>query len=313
MFLTLEQIQSITTGAVSVVKEEDGIHFRRFTDRQLEVFRQKSAQFQQRSHCTAGCRLSFYTDADTVILTVGGGAKFEVLINGLPAYFFPLEKPQRIPFSLTEGENLVVITLPNYSEGVLNSLELDEGASFRPYEYSRRFLFLGDSITQGSQSTRDSFCYVNRVSQFFDAETMNLGVGGSFMLAETLEDVGFDPDAVFIAYGTNDYKAFSSIEELEAACKAYFKGVQEIYRGKKIFYISPLWRADGSFVCKTGTLDDCRKVFIEQANTFGFIHIDGYSLIPHMPHYLNDGYLHPNDIGFSYYSENLIRFLLNHL
>lgn len=313
MTLTLEQIQSVTTGAVRIFEDADGIHFRRFTDKQLETFSLKSEQFRHRSHCTAGCRLNFYTDSDSILLNIAAGVKYEVLINGLPAYFFPLEKPQVIPFSLPAGENLVEISLPNYTEGIIKSITLDEGSYFRPYKYSRKFLFLGDSITQGSQSTRDSFCYAYRVSRFFDAEVLNLGVGGSPMLPDTLEDVGYAPDAVFIAYGSNDYTRRESIEALESACKEYFETVRAIYPDRKVFYISPLWRADGNLVRQTGTLDDCRKVMIRHAENCGFIHIDGYSLVPHMPFYLNDGYLHPSDLGFSMYAQNLIHFLLDRL
>ena len=224
-----------------------------------------------------------------------------------------MDGPKKLPISLPCGRKHIVLSLPNYSEGILAGICLDEGSYVEPYTYQKKFLFLGDSITQGSQSTRDSFCYAYRVSRFFDAEILNLGVGGSYMSADTLEDVGFDPDAVFIAYGTNDYTHFDSIVSAETACREYFDKVKELYGNRPIFYISPLWRADGNLVRKTGTLDDCRKVFIRECEAHGFIHIDGYSLVPHMPFYLNDGYLHPSDLGFSFYSENLIKILQNYL
>ncbi len=313
MILTLDQIRSVTSGAVDIFQDETGIHFRRFTQQQMDILSAKSTQFQQRSFCTAGCQLSFYTDSNVLFVDAVKGAKYEILINGLPAYFFPLETAQRCIAPLPSGENLVVITLPNYSEGVLSKIEIDEGSYIRPYTYSKRFLFLGDSITQGSKSTRDSCCYVYRLSQFFDAQPLNLGVGGSYMSADTLEDVGFDPDAVFIAYGTNDYTRMPSLEALKDACSAYFDRVKALYPNKKIFYISPLWRGDGDMVRKAGSLADCRKVMIEQCAAHGFIHIDGYTLIPHQPFYFGDGHLHPNDLGFSFYSQNLIQFLQNYL
>ena len=313
MDLTLEQIKSVTTGAVNIFQDNDGIHFRRFTDRQLEFFANCSAQFAHRSRCTAGCQLSFYTNSNFLFVEVAAGMKYEVWVDGLPAFFAALEKAQRLPIPRPEGRKHVVITLPNYTEGVLTGIEIDQGAYVEPYRHSRKFLFLGDSITQGSQSTRDSFCYVYRIARFFDAEIMNLGVGGTYMCAESLEDVGFDPEAVFIAYGTNDYTACNSIKALETACCHYFDKVKQMYPDKKIFYISPLWRADGGMVRKAGTLDDCREVLIRQCMDHSFIHIDGYTLVPHMPFYLNDGYLHPSDLGFSMYSQNLIHFLLQHL
>ena len=313
MELSLEQIKAVTVGAINIYQDEAGIHFKRFTNHQLDIFSAKSEQFRNRSHCTAGCQLSFYTDSGMLFLDVVSGTKFEVLVDGLPYYFSLLEKPQRLPVQLPSGRKHIVISLPNYSEGILARISVDEGAYVEPYTYQKKLLFLGDSITQGSQSTRDSFCYAYRVSRFFNAEILNLGVGGSYMSADTLEDVSYDPDAVFIAYGTNDYTHFGSIADLKAACQEYFDRVKEIYSSKKIFYISPLWRADGTMIRKTGTLDDCRKVFIQQCEEHGFIHVDGYQLVPHVPFYLNDGYLHPSDLGFSLYAENLIKILQNHL
>ena len=313
MNLTLEQIQSVTIGAVNIFNDEEGIHFRRFTDKQLETFSALSETFRARSHCTAGCQLSFYTNSDHLLLDIVAGLKYEILVDGLPAYFFAPDKPQRFPVSLPSGEKHILISLPNYSQGILKKVVLDEGSYIRPHTYQRRFLFLGDSITQGNQSSRDSFCYAYRVSRFFDAQIMNLGVGSSHMCAETLEDVGFDPDVVFIAYGTNDYFTSASSDALETSCKAYFDRVQQLYGTKKIFYISPLWRADGDLVRRAGNLNDCRSIMIRQSQEHGFIHIDGYTLVPHSPFYFNDGMLHPNDLGFSLYSENLIKFLLKHL
>lgn len=313
MQLTLEQIKQITVGAVDIYEDESGIHFKRFTRQQLATWSACCEQFRLRSNCTAGCQLSFYTDATKMNINVVSGVKYEILVNGLPAHFFALPEPQCISAEFPSGEKHIVLSLPNYSEGIIKSISLNSGAAIRPYTYQKRFLFLGDSITQGSQSTRDSFCYAYRTCRFFDAQILNLGVGGSYMIADTLEDVGFDPDVVFIAYGTNDYAHFFSLEELTNSCKEYFDRVKALYGNKMIFYISPLWRADGTTERNTGTLDDCRRVLIAQCLAHGFTHIDGFKLVPNMQDYLNDGYLHPSDAGFSFYAENLIKTLLNYL
>ena len=313
MQLTFEQIQHITKGAIQVFQAEDGIHFRRFTDSQIEAFHAREEVFYNRCLGTAGCQLSFHTDSENLFIFIQNGKKFEVWIDGLPTHNFLLEMPRRLPITLPKGDKHIVIDLPNYTEGVLTKVLLDEGAYVRPHTHDYRFLVLGDSITQGSQSTRDSNCYASRLGRYFNAEILNLGIGGSVMSAETLEDVGFDPDIILIAYGTNDYTTSSSREALEKATCEYFDRICELYPGKRVFYISPLWRADGNLVRKTGTLDQCRAIQIAQALAHGFTHIDGYSMVPHSPDYFNDGYLHPNDIGFSYYSENLIKFLENSL
>jgi len=313
MQLTLEQIKCIATGACSITQDEQGIHFNRFSQRQKDILASKNQKYYDRSCCTAGCRLDFYTDSKNIVIQVVSGKKYEILVDGLPSHFFSVDGTGRLCASLPAGEKRVTVTLPNYSEGIISWVALDEGSSIRPYQGQKRFLFLGDSITQGNQASRDSCCFANILSQYFDAEIRNWGIGSSHMDSETLEICDFDPDVVFIAYGTNDYGFFSSLDELETACRAYFSRVKELYGSKKIFYISPLWRADGDLVRKTGTLAECRDVLIRQCHSHGFIHIDGYRMVPHVPFYFNDGFLHPNDVGFSIYSRNLIKEVLNYI
>jgi len=36
-------------------------------------------------------------------------------------------------------------------------------------------------------------------------------------------------------------------------------------------------------------------------------------LCPHSPEYYQDGFLHPNDMGFAIYAQNLIRLMLPHM
>jgi hypothetical protein len=53
----------------------------------------------------------------------------------------------------------------------------------------------------------------------------------------------------------------------------------------------------------------CRDVVISEAEKRGLIHIDGLTLVPPVPALFADKVLHPNDLGFSIYSENLIKAL----
>ena len=54
------------------------------------------------------------------------------------------------------------------------------------------------------------------------------------------------------------------------------------------------------------TFAQCRALIAEEAERLGMIHVDGLKLLPPMPAFFGDGYLHPNDNGFSLYAENLI-------
>lgn len=313
MVLSLEQIQSITQGAVSVTKDAGGIHFSRFTQAQKDTYGSMRDHFLTRATATAGCCLNFHTDAENMVLYVMSGSRFEVQVDGLPTHFFSGEGERKMPITLPKGDKHVIITLSYHTEAVLGSLTLDEYAYVRPHKSAMKMLFLGDSITQGSRSSRDTLNFSTVVARYFDAEMHNQGVGGSYMAASTLEDTGFDPDIVMIAYGTNDYTQTPSREQLEKDCKDYFDKVMELYGDKKVFFISPIYRLDGATVRRAGSLDDCRELFISEALARGMIHIDGYTLVPHMADCMADGYLHPNDMGFSYYAMNLIKELSKYI
>ena len=88
MKLTLEQIKSITTGAVCVEKEEDKIRFHRFTDQQ-EILYGKGKKMNVRCAATAGVKFRFKTNSRTLKLKFemqeGSSRRyysFDVFVNG---------------------------------------------------------------------------------------------------------------------------------------------------------------------------------------------------------------------------------------
>lgn len=308
MKLTLEQIQSISCGALDIWADDDGnVHFKRFTEEQLDILGNIETVFKERALSTTGCRLDFYTDSGHLMFEPAHFCKYEVLVNGLQA--MAMEGKHRVTLPLPEGENRVTILLSDHSTGVLKMVYLDQGASIRPYTYDRKFLFLGDSITQGWESSTPSLSYVNLVSSYFNAEVLNWGVGGTRFLPETLVPVCYDPDMIFISFGTNDFVHYQSLDTIKALCKQYMDKVQQLFPGKPVCCISPIWRADGQVIRPAGSHQDVRNVIIEQIDAHGFTHIDGYTLVPHMEKFFSDKFLHPNDLGFALYAQNMIKAL----
>ena len=308
MKLTFEQICAITTGAVKIWQQEDGcVRFDRLTQQQQEAFIARNANFGPRTISTAGIRLDFYTDSRTVLVETVNAGPWEVLVNGLPRYFLP--EQGRMTITLPGGENRVTVLLSNHKPTALKFILLDEDSTIRPYTYSRKFLFLGDSITQGSTATRPSATYANRISHYFDAQVLNWGVGGSRFFPETVTTVDYDPDVVFIAYGTNDYVVWESKEVFLGWASQYMDRVKELYPGKPVICIGPLWRADGELIRATGKHRDVCDCVKDLALTRGFRHIEGYDLVGHSEEYFADKFLHPNDLGFAEYAINLIKHL----
>ena len=320
MRLSNALLREITVGAVEIKEDSDGrLRFCKYTESQMSGFgpwNEKSPVF-----CTTGIRLDFHTNSKKFVFVASLPGKYELYIDGLLRRQFkiaPAEKGgefdvlERIETDLCDvlggaiDECRVTLYLPSHAIGQLDFVELDDGAFVKKHSFSRKFLMIGDSLTQGWDSVFDSLSYASRVSRFFDAESIIQGRGGSCYKVETLEKLpGFDPDVVTVAYGTNDFSRCHTLEEMKENVSAYLDKLCEIYGDKKVFIISPIWRE--SQERPMGSFRDCCALVGDEAKKRGFIHVDGLSLVPPMCKELYTDGLHLNDLGFSFYSENLIR------
>ena len=68
MNLTLSQIKSITTGAVRIEEQADGIHFYRFTKAQEELYKKRNPDFYMKTFSTSGVKLCFKTDSKSLYI-----------------------------------------------------------------------------------------------------------------------------------------------------------------------------------------------------------------------------------------------------
>ncbi len=319
MKLTFDEIKSLTYGALSVNEESDGIHFYRMTPHLVEVYTVLHKDFRSRSLTTTGIRLDFITNSKSLSFDTASGVKFEVHINGLLREKFDMDKLHSegghasLPLSGTYREELdscrVTLLFPSHSIGVLKWLELDDGASFSRVTKNKKMLILGDSITQGWDSRYDSLSYANIMTDHFDADTLNQGVGGAFFDESMLEELDFLPDIITVAYGTNDFGHYKSLESYRKNCRAYLEKLGSLYPDcGNITVISPIWRDKvvGRTNC-AGKFTDCLDIVKEEALRLGFNLIDGLSLVPPKNEFYSDGDLHPNDMGFFFYAHNLIK------
>ena len=316
MRLTFEQIKNITVGSVDTEERDGGIFFAKCTKKQLAAWAEKNATLAKNAAATTGVRLDLHTDSQNISFKVLSGKKYEILVDGLMFRQYLSAKGNVISLELSDplgnkkDEYRVTVIFPSHDEPAgIEYVELDDGAFVKPHSFDRKILFIGDSITQGWASSHDSYSYAYRLSSFFNAESVIQGTGGAYFHEDCFDRIDFDPDVVFMAYGTNDFGHFKTYDELRAHADAHMALVAEEYKGKKLFYISPIWRnkRDGKAM---GSFEGCRNTLIECAEKNGFEHIDGLTLVPPRPELFQDEYLHPNDNGFSLYAENLIRQLV---
>ncbi|MBQ3085684.1 MAG: SGNH/GDSL hydrolase family protein [Clostridia bacterium] len=312
MKLTNETIRSITFGATRIEEQEDGLHFYRCTPKQIAAWEALNSTLGYRARCTGGVRFDFHTNSTRLLLAVAQGIKFDVLIDGLLAahFDFNYEKNQTVAgLELGDGEKRVTVIFPSHDDsGVLRYLELDDGATVNPHVYDKKFLFIGDSITQGWNTVYDSNSYAYLVSRHFNADCVINGIGGAYFHETVFDRPNFDPDDVFVAYGTNDFGHHKSLDDLRHHCGSFLDQVIEAYPNAKIHVIAPIFRTDLDKVRKMGSWQQCRDAIFDEINKRNLHLIDGYTLVPHLPEYFADAE-HPNDLGFAAYAENLIKAL----
>lgn len=321
MRLTYEQIQSITVGAVHTELTADGIRFDKCTKKQIEAWYDMGEPYGKNAEAGTGIRLDFYTDSKRLAFDLASGNRVDVYFDDVLRHHIDVNElrkegksPEFVidkPLGEVGGTTRVTVYFSAHNAvAVLKYLELDDGATVTRPTYARKLLFCGDSITQGWNSRWDSLSYANTVSRFFDAESVVQGVGGGVFKEDTIDpELPFDPDAVVIAFGTNDYYYYKSRDELCAHCRAYLTKIKELYadHGKPVFVLTPLWRGDRFYEHAVGDFANIRQIPAQEAKALGLIPIETINFIPPLPEFFSDGVLHPNAAGFGIYALNVIK------
>ena len=302
MKLSLEQIKSLTVGAVDVEKKEDGIHFYKMQKCQIEAFYALLEILGFRAETTTGIRLDFETDSKFLSFDIKGGKKFEYLIDGV---YRGIVKEPRIELS---APCRVTLVFPSHEIGVIDNVELSDGASAVRHKFDKKVLFIGDSITQGWNSGIDTLSYAYRTSFALNYDSIIQGVGGAYYHVSTFADSEFEPETVIVAYGTNDVNHFKTKDEMIEQLRTYLGLVKETYKNSKIYAISPIWVSGGDEEKRMGNLWECYELIAEEIEKCGVEHIRGLDLVPHERRYFADD-LHPNAEGFGAYAGNLVEIL----
>lgn len=306
MKLTFEQIKNLTVGAVDIEQTADGIFFYKMQKCQIDAFYALSDILGFRAKTTTGIRLDFETDSKFLAFEVKNGSKFEYLIDGVYQGTVDInDKRAKIELS---APCRVTLVFPSHDVGVIDNVELSDGASAVRHKFDKKVLFIGDSITQGWNSGIDTLSYAYRTSFALNLDSVIQGVGGAYYHASTFADSGFEPDTVIVAYGTNDVWHFGTKDEMALQLRAYLGLVKETYKQSKIYAISPIWVSGGSEEKRMGNLWECYRFIAEEIEKCGVEHIRGLDLVPHERRYFADD-LHPNADGFGGYAGKLAKIL----
>lgn len=330
MDLTLNQIKEIVTGAPRIEETVDGISFYRFTKEQDEMYKERSADFHNKSLGSAGIKLLFKTDSENLDLKItvskGSSRKYfsvDVFSNGSPIGYLDNFSDVVLPeiyttadlplgtfsksFKLQAGTKTICIHLPWSVITVINKISLDDRAFIEAVKPSKKLLAFGDSITHGYDALRPSNRYIRKLADALCAEEYNKAIGGEvFCPALATMPENFTPDYITVAYGTNDWSTKEEEIFIEN-CKDFYTNLSKLYPNSKIFAITPIWRKDYRDFRNFGDFMSVEEnIKSLTANLNNVTVISGFDLVPEDEKYFADKYLHPTDRGFDFYAENLI-------
>ena len=315
-----ELIKNITCGAVEIIDNDGICEFHRMTAAQRNILKDNQ-DFGIKATATSGIRLSLATDSEFIRMSGSFSAAstrkfafFDVKINGILVQHSGTDNyPETPDFDFTiplDGNfNKVEIYFPCLAKTVRSTLEFSDNCRIEAIKKSRRMLAYGDSITQGYDAKYPSFAYANMIADGFDAEIFNKAIGAEIFnppFADAPDD--FKVDFITLAYGTNDWKKEVSAENITKNATRFLTNLNKHYPGTPIYAILPVWRKDMEDTHASGKLSDAIELLKAVYKQFDNVTvIEGMPLVPHLPEFYADAYLHPNDTGFLLYGNNLLK------
>jgi lysophospholipase L1-like esterase len=215
----------------------------------------------------------------------------------------------------TRQERDISIIFPQSAIVELAAIEVEADVQIAARQASaKKYLALGDSITQGMDARGPISAYPLQLARLLDLELLNLGVGGHIFDLDALHDeLPFEPDLVTIAYGTNDWSRDTTRSQIVDTVERYLLRVQDMLAGKAdIYLVTPIWRANGGERRQGGTLSKFSVAIAEAAAPMDNVAVvDGLSLVSHDVGLFADG-IHPTDEGFLQFGRNLDSAILAH-
>ena len=317
------EMLKIFKGALSFEIDKEGfITPCRFTKKQLKIYEAKPNRLYAKAN--AGILMEFYTDCEEI--------SFSYKMNYAWTNMFEDSTPT---FDIFENDTLTLskelcisdlgnthsvkyhcesaktkkITIVFPSNAILSVGDFSLG-NYKPAQTSDgTFLVLGDSVSQGLLNNSASNNYPFLLKRFLNFDYINQGVGGDSFASNALDDIGYTPDFSIIALGTNDMVFTNNLEKTKVHIHTFFDAYSKLYKNVKTFVITPIWLTDSKENPERfKLLADISKEIEKTAKSYGYVYIDGQALIPHDKRYYSDE-AHPNDLGFSHYALNLVKFI----
>jgi len=265
---------------------------------------------------TSMVRLRFATQARSLSLGLRYGAAARqhfqgvVRVAGVDTPFGPAAAaPEWSGTAWKRSENtlaLVEVWLPHLARADLLWLETDAPLYPAPPP-ARRWLALGDSITQGMTVPLPTQAWVALVATALGLDVRSFGVGGARITVELGEQpIPWDYELLTVAYGTNDFNGSLPLETVAANTRRLFERQRaEHPRAALALLTAPPWAARTTPNNQGHHLADYRRAMADAvAGIPGTTVIPGDQLLPDDPTLFVDN-VHPNEPGMALYATNL--------
>lgn len=175
-----------------------------------------------------------------------------------------------------------------------------------------RAIFIGDSITEGSECFDPSRAYPNALALRYGLNALNQSIGGMSFGDYCASGDYPDPfDVAVIALGTNSFcggtgdKA-KTLKTVAEQAEKLVKRIGEKFPGCRIYGLLPIWRSDEDGV--NFSLKDTSRALRSVYSRLNVRVIDCHDFVPKDYGYFSDPNfaIHPNSEGHDFYAENLI-------
>ncbi len=310
--LSNEQLTRIYRGALRFEEVDGYLAAFQYTKAQQDYFARTSLMWYDRCTATTAKTLEFITDADEIsfeyrMMWVGSPDTVEVEVGGDIFLWASLDKIPRegkITFRFPEGEKYggekqVRVYLPADSTMQIKNFAYESPTGkLTPAPRGKKVLWLGDSITQGYGPYRSAYTYVSVANRILGYDILNQGIGGYIYDKNSLVDMGYRPEGIVVAMGTNQHR-----ETKIGTVRDYYEALAKVYGDTPVVCVTPLWRGD--------TPDDCEALirlseYVKEvcAAYANITVVDGFGLVPHEEKYFLDR-LHPNVDGCKIYGTKL--------
>ncbi len=312
---TIDQLHRLCAGCEAVTLDNGAYRFDRLPPDLASHYREAEGS-RIRLECPSGVRLRVITDASAMRLGFRYGAAARpfyqacVIEQGQePRPVGPVDQTDAWEGEVELGGGWMELWLPHLVRTDLSLLDFLGATHVEPAPpRSRRWLALGDSITQGMTTPLPTETTLSITARALDLDLQSFGIGGAkltdFIAHATLD---WPYDLLTIAYGTNDFNQSFPLDDFAHNARTLVTRQAAAHPDAVIVLITPLPWAGRTTPNAAGIpFDAYRKTLAEVAADVPGVHLlHGPDLVPDDPAMFVDN-VHPNRDGMAEYARNLI-------